>query len=34
MSARLQIGGLRVAYGQAEAVAVDSLVVEPGTLAG
>jgi branched-chain amino acid transport system ATP-binding protein len=34
VTARLQIGGLRVAYGQAEAVAVDTLVVEPGTLAG
>ncbi len=34
MSARLEIEGLRVAYGQAEAVAVDNLVVEPGTLAG
>ncbi|UHC20114.1 ABC transporter ATP-binding protein (plasmid) [Methylobacterium currus] len=34
MSARLEIGSLRVAYGQAEAVAVDTLVVEPGTLAG
>lgn len=34
MSARLEIAGLHVAYGQAEAVAVASLVVEPGTLAG
>ncbi len=34
MSARLEIGGLRVAYGRAEAVAVEHLVVEPGTLAG
>ncbi|SFU48502.1 branched-chain amino acid transport system ATP-binding protein [Methylobacterium sp. 174MFSha1.1] len=34
MSARLEIAGLHVAYGQAEAVAVERLVVEPGTLAG
>ncbi|TGE01656.1 ABC transporter ATP-binding protein [Methylobacterium nonmethylotrophicum] len=34
MSARLEIADLRVAYGRAEAVAVDRLVVEPGTLSG
>jgi branched-chain amino acid transport system ATP-binding protein len=34
MSARLEIDHLRVAYGASLAVAVDKLVVEPGTLAG
>ena len=33
MSARLEVKDLRVAYGASEAVAVDRLVVEPGTLA-
>jgi len=33
MSARLEIENLRVAYGASQAVAVDRLVVEPGTLA-
>lgn len=34
MSARLEVGNLRVAYGASLAVAVDKLVVAPGTLAG
>ena len=33
MSARLEIRDLRVAYGASQAVAVDHLLVEPGTLA-
>ncbi len=33
MTARLEIQNLRVAYGASRAVAVDRLVVEPGTLA-
>jgi branched-chain amino acid transport system ATP-binding protein len=33
MSARLDVSGLRVAYGRSTAVTVDRLVVEPGTLA-
>jgi branched-chain amino acid transport system ATP-binding protein len=33
MSARLEVDNLRVAYGASLAVAVDRLVVEPGTLA-
>lgn len=34
MSARLEVENLRVAYGASLAVAVDKLVVAPGTLAG
>jgi branched-chain amino acid transport system ATP-binding protein len=34
VSARLEVSNLRVAYGASLAVAVDKLVVEPGTLAG
>lgn len=33
MSARLEVQNLRVAYGASRAVAIDRLVVEPGTLA-
>jgi branched-chain amino acid transport system ATP-binding protein len=33
MSARLDVQNLRVAYGASRAVAIDRLVVEPGTLA-
>ena len=33
MSARLEVKDLRVAYGGSRAVAIDRLVVEPGTLA-
>ena len=33
MSARLEVRDLRVAYGASRAVAVDRLVVEPGTVA-
>jgi branched-chain amino acid transport system ATP-binding protein len=33
MSARLEVTDLRVAYGGSRAVAIDRLVVEPGTLA-
>jgi branched-chain amino acid transport system ATP-binding protein len=33
MSARLEVRALRVAYGASRAVAVDRLIVEPGTLA-
>lgn len=34
MSARLEVRNLQVAYGASLAVAVDEIVVEPGTLAG
>jgi branched-chain amino acid transport system ATP-binding protein len=34
MSARLEVQNLCVAYGASRAIAVDHLVVEPGTLAG
>jgi len=34
MSARLEVSNLRVAYGASVAVAVDELLVEPGTLVG
>jgi branched-chain amino acid transport system ATP-binding protein len=33
MSARLEVNDLRVAYGRSIAVAVDQMVIEPGTLA-
>jgi branched-chain amino acid transport system ATP-binding protein len=33
MSARLEVENLRVAYGASPAVAIDRLVIEPGTLA-
>ena len=33
MSARLEVRDLRVAYGASRVVAVDPLVVEPGTVA-